>query len=203
MGARQSSRDLQMRQRIAQEAARVMVEEGVRDYYAAKRKAAAHLGARETQNMPRNVEIEEALQQYQRLFQSDSQPEYLRSLRLAAREAMQFLARFEPRLVGAVLSGSAGQYSDVDLHLFADTPEEVALFLMQSDIPFENAERRLKIGRNEYRNFPGFRLVAGEHVLELTVFPLDGLREAPRSSLDGKPMRRATLATLDALLEED
>ncbi|HKJ08800.1 MAG TPA: hypothetical protein VKA76_06930 [Gammaproteobacteria bacterium] len=203
MGARQSSRDLQMRQRIAQEAARVMVEEGVRDYYAAKRKAAAHLGARETQNMPRNVEIEEALQQYQRLFQSDSQPEYLRSLRLAAREAMQFLSRFEPRLVGAVLSGSAGQYSDVDLHLFADTPEEVALFLMQSDIPFENAERRLKIGRNEYRNFPGFRLVAGEHVLELTVFPLEGLREAPRSSLDGKPMRRATLVTLDALLEED
>lgn len=202
MGARQTSRDLQMRQRIAQEAARVMVEEGVRDYYAAKRKAAAHLGARETQNMPRNVEIEEALQQYQRLFQSDSQPEYLRSLRLAAREAMQFLSRFEPRLVGAVLSGSAGQYSGVDLHLFADTPEEVALFLMQSDIPFENAERRLKVGRNEYRHFPGFRLVAGEHVLELTVFPLDGLREAPRSSLDGKPMRRATLAALDALLDE-
>ncbi|MGA7801469.1 MAG: hypothetical protein WCC36_11725 [Gammaproteobacteria bacterium] len=203
MGARQSGRDLQMRLRIAQEAARVMVEEGVRDYYAAKRKAAAHLGARETQNMPRNIEIEEALQEYQRLFQSDSQPECLRALRLAACEAMHFLARFEPRLVGSVLSGSAGQYSDVNLHLFADTPEEVALFLMQSDIPFDTADRRLKVGRGEYRNFPGFRFVAGDHAVELTVFPLDGLREAPRSSLDGKPMRRAALAALEALLSED
>lgn len=202
MGARQSSRDLQMRQRIAQEAARVMVEEGVRDYYAAKRKAAAHLGARETQNMPRNVEIEEALQQYQRLFQSDSQPEQLRALRLAARQAMQLLSGFEPRLVGSVLSGSAGQYSDVNLHLFADTPEDVALFLMQSEIPFEPADRRLRLGRGEYRTYPGFRFMAGEHVLELTVFPLAGLREAPRSSVDGKPMRRATLAVLETLLDE-
>ncbi len=58
------SRDQQMRVRIAQEAARLMSEEGVQDYYAAKRKAAQHLGAPDTRNMPRNQEVEEALHEY-------------------------------------------------------------------------------------------------------------------------------------------
>jgi len=200
MGARISGRDRQMRQRIAQEAARVMAEEGVRDYYAAKRKAALHLGAPDTQNMPRNTEVHEALEAYQRLFRADSQPECLMALRRAARQAMVFLERFQPRLVGSVLSGSADAHSDVNLHLFADTPEEVALFLMESNIPFESAERRLRLNREEGRDFPVYRFMAGDHPVELTVFPVDGLRQAPRSALDGKPMRRANLAALEELL---
>ena len=58
--ARSSVRDQQMRVRIAQEAARLMTEEGIHDFYAAKRKAAQHLGAPDTRNMPRNLEVEAA-----------------------------------------------------------------------------------------------------------------------------------------------
>ncbi|VAW83329.1 hypothetical protein MNBD_GAMMA14-2230, partial [hydrothermal vent metagenome] len=36
---------MQMRVRIAQEAARLMAEQGITDFYVAKRKAARHLGA--------------------------------------------------------------------------------------------------------------------------------------------------------------
>jgi predicted nucleotidyltransferase len=192
-----------MRQRIAQEAARIMVDEGVRDFFAAKRKAAARLGTVDTQNMPRNVEIEEARSEYQRIFKSSTQPQRLRELREAASQAMRLLAGFHPRLVGSVLSGTAGEHSDINLHVFADTPEELVLFLMDANIPFEAGERRLRQSSGASATFPGYRFVAGSEVVDLTVFPLDGLRQAPRSPVDGRPMRRVALGALEELMAQD
>ena len=93
------------RQRVAQEAARLMSEHGIRDFHHAKVKAAERLGILEAQALPRNNEIEEALREHQRIFHADSQPVLLQERREAAIEAMRFLERFEPRLVGAVLDG--------------------------------------------------------------------------------------------------
>ena len=109
---RAAGRDQQMRTRIAQEAARLMSEEGIQDFYAAKRKAAQHLGAPDTRNMPRNQEVEAALQEYQRLFRGEQQTGHLRVLREAAVQAMRFLAGFKPRLVGSVLSGACRHIHD-------------------------------------------------------------------------------------------
>lgn len=192
----------QMRQRIAGEAARIMIEDGVKDFRQAKRKAAQHLGAMDTQNMPRNAEIEEAVREYQRLFRSDTQPRRLRELREAALEAMDFFADFQPRLAGSVLRGTAGEHSDVNLHLFASTPEEVELFLMNHNIPYKTGERRFRYGPKEHR-FTVYRFVAGENVIELLVFPLDGTRHAPPSPVDGKPMPRASVSTVRKMLDED
>lgn len=199
---RQNSKDQQMRLRLAQEAARIIDEEGIRDFHSAKRKAAAHLGALDTRNMPSNIEIEQALIEYQRLFKGHTQPDRLRELRQAALAAMQFFARFHPRLVGSVLSGTANAHSDVNLHVFADVPEDVALFLMQEGIPYDTGERRLRLGNGDSANYPLYRFMAGETRLDLTVFPFDGERQAPRSPVDGKPMRRANLAAVEELLKQ-
>lgn len=201
MGKRDSTKDLRMRQLVAQEAARIMAVEGIGDYLVAKRKAAVRLGAPETRNLPTNTEIQEALVDYQRLFQAEDQPEVLRRLREAAREAMRFLVPFRPRLVGSVLSGTATAHSDVNLHLFADTPEDVAVFLLERKIPFESSERRLRFGREDHEPFPVYRFVAGDVVVDLTVFGSRGLRQAPRSRIDGQPMQRADLEALERLLE--
>lgn len=189
-----------MRTRIAQEAARLMSEEGIRDFYAAKRKAAQHLGAPDTRNMPRNQEVEAALQEYQRLFRGDRQSDHLRALRESAVQAMRFLAGFRPRLVGSVLSGTAGQHADINLHLFADTPEEVSLFLMENSIPFRPAQKRLRISREAWQDYPAYEFVAGDHAVELVVFPREGRREAPRSPVDGRPMQRARVEEVEALI---
>ncbi|HHJ12806.1 MAG TPA: hypothetical protein ENJ79_00280 [Gammaproteobacteria bacterium] len=189
-----------MRIRIAQEAARLIAEQGMTDFYAAKRKAARQLGAPDSHSMPRNREIEQALAEYQRLFQADSQATHLKALREAACQAMRFLHRFSPRLVGSVLSGTAGSHSDINLHLFADTPEQVALFLMEAHIPYDDGLRRMRLGRDRQVEFPVFGFRAGDFSVELMVFPRDGSREAPRSPVDGRPMKRASLAELEALL---
>ena len=199
---RAAGRDQQMRTRIAQEAARRMSEEGIQDFYAAKRKAAQHLGAPDTRNMPRNQEVEAALQEYQRLFRGEQQSGHLRVLREAAVQAMRFLAGFKPRLVGSVLSGTAGRHADINLHLFADTPEEVSLFLMDNSIPFHPAQKRLRISREAWQEFPAYEFMAGEQAVELVVFPSEGRREAPRSPVDGRPMRRARVEEVEALLAD-
>jgi hypothetical protein len=193
-----------MRQRIAMEAARLMAEHGIKDYYTAKKKAAAQLGAPDTQNMPRNDEIELALSNYQRLFQAETQPQHLKQLREEAVQAMRFLQRFDPRLVGSVLSGTAHAHSEINLHVFTDAQEDLALFLMQEDIPFEASERYLRLDAGaEGVSCPVYRFMAGDTVVDLTVFPEKGIRQAPRSPLDGKPMQRVTLPVLAKLLKSN
>lgn len=201
MAIRIPTKDKHMRQRLAQEAARLMAEEGVQDFFAAKRKAAERLGAPHTQNMPRNKEIEEALQDYQRLFLGAEGTEQLRRLRAAAVQAMRFFAPFEPRLAGSVLTGTAGAHSDVNLHLFADAPEEVNLFLMGAGIPFEVGLRRLRLNRETSGDIPSVRFLAGEHTIEALIFPANGIRQAPLSPVDGRPMERAALGRVEELLE--
>ena len=188
---------------LAQECARLMAEEGITDFRTAKRKAALRLAVSDKGLLPDNRAIEQALLDYQRLFQADRQPQHLRELREAALEAMHFLARFRPKLVGSVLSGTASANAAIHLHLFADTPEEVALFLMEQHFPFETSERRLKWGNGEPDSRPVFRLSVGIHDFELTVFALLDERAAPRSPVDGRPMRRAGLTDLQALLTGD
>ncbi len=191
-----------MRQRIAIEAARIMLEEGVVGFQAAKQKAASRLGTPDTQNMPRNSEVERAIGDYQRLFRADSQPAQLKRLRETAVRAMEFLADFTPRLVGPVLSGIADAHASVNLHLFADTPEDVMFRLMRERVPFESDERVLRYPREGRDSFPVYRFVAGEIPVELTVFPPRGRREAPLSPVDGRPMERAPLEAVRRLLDE-
>jgi len=49
---------------------------------------------------------------------------------------------------------------------------------------------------------PFDRFLAGDVTVELTVFPQSGLREAPLSPVDGRPMERAIVATVRKLLDE-
>jgi hypothetical protein len=191
-------REEQIRQRIAEEAARIMATEGVRDFAVAKRKAVDHLGLGAQRSLPGNREIESALIAYQRLFRADSQPRRLRELREAACKAMGLLEPFRPRLVGPVLAGTADEHAPVNLHLFAETPEQVDLFLMDRQIPYELDERILRVRAERQERFPLYRFMAGNVVVELTVFPEKGLRQAPLSPVDGRPMERAPQSSREA-----
>ena len=120
----------------------------------------------------------------------------------SAVQAMRFLVRFNPRLVGSVLSGTAGRHADINLHLFADAPEEISLFLMESNIPFHASHKRVRLNRDEWQDYPSFEFFAGDCPVDLVVFPREGRREAPRSPVDGRPMQRAGQEEVEALLSD-
>jgi hypothetical protein len=190
------------RQRLAQEAARLMAEGGLRDYQQAKRKAALRLGITDEASLPRNLEIDEALREYQRLFQPDN-GSALRQRREAALQALEFFAGFEPRLVGPVLDGTADARSPVALHLHSDDADAASRFLEQHGIPAEVRSRRVRLDRERSGEFPVWRFNADQIAFELTVLPHDVLRQAPLSALDQKPLRRASATQLRQLLADD
>lgn len=201
MPRRQALRSDNVRRALAQEAARIMAEHGVRDFLVAKRKAAERFGVTDNAVLPKNTEIEDALAEYQRIFGGASHEESLHAQRSAALHAMRRLKDFEPRLVGPVLAGTATEHSDVQLHLFADSAESVAISLMDQGIRHEVTARRVKMNSDRVLEYPGVRFELDDQPIEATVFPADGIRQAPVSPVDGRPMRRADAEELEALLE--
>jgi len=193
----------QMRERIAQLAARLMAADGVQDFALAKRKAARQLGADDTQNLPNNIEIEQALRNYHELYQRDEQRERVRELRRQALAAMRELALFDPHLTGAVLAGTATRYSDISLMLFTDSPKEVELYLLNRNIPFKCGEKRYRFGDNQ-RSVPTLIFTGGEHEgVEVAILSTAELRHAPRHVGDGRPVDKARRPAVEALLEAD
>ncbi len=191
-----------LRRALAQEAARLMAEHGIRDFLVAKRKAAERLGVIDgAALLPKNSEIESALAEYQRLFRGASHLEALEAQRRAALAAMRYLREFAPRLVGPVLSGTATEHAEVQLHLFADRVESVTLKLLDEGIPHELTEKRIKLNAERVEPFPGVRFEMDDQPIEATVFPTDGIRQAPVSPVDGRPMRRADALEVEALLQ--
>jgi hypothetical protein len=197
--ARRSNRQTDMRARIAAAAARIMAEDGVDDFALAKRKAARQLGAADTHALPRNDEIEAELRAYRSLYQADEHPHLIDELRRVAFEVMRELERFSPYLTGPVLSGLAGPYAEIDLQLFPDSAKEVEIFLLDRGVPFTT---------NEARRFSGDRARAVSLIsldwhgvpVRLSVFDPRDERVALKTSQAGRPMERAGIAEVSAIL---
>lgn len=191
------------RHRLAHEAARLMAEGGIRDFHAAKLKAASRLGIRDDASLPRNREIEDALREYQRLFVGARQTGALRERREAAMRAMDFFEPFSPRLVGPVLDGTADAHSSVTLHVHTDDTGGLARFLDDHGIPAESRMRRLRLDRQRAGDFDVWVFAAEDLTFDLTVLPEASLRQAPLSTMDEKPMRRASRWQLEQLIALD
>jgi len=117
------------RLRVAQVAARLIVEHGLADWALAKRKAARQLMLPDTTAMPSNDEIEVALAEYHALFGVEAHEENLRAMRAQALQWMDRLAEWQPLLVGGVAAGWATEHSDIRLELVADDPKAVEMQL--------------------------------------------------------------------------
>jgi hypothetical protein len=193
--------EMQIRQRICAEAARIMSAEGVRDFHTAKRKAALRLNIPNAKHLPSNEEVEAALRDYLQLFHAQSLSTTLRHLRTIALEAMRFFQAFDPRLVGPVLSGTVTAQSAIQLHICADTPEEIGLLLAEHHIPYDETDKRLRYGGERQHNCPTYRFTVDAATIELYVLNRESIREAPLSPVDGKPMKRASIKELTALVQ--
>jgi hypothetical protein len=191
MPKRPPTRSDHLRNAIAQEAARLMAQHGIQDYLIAKRKAAERYGVMDGPLLPKNTEIEAALMSWQRLFGGAAHASSLQEQRRVALDAMKMLALFEPRLVGPVLTGSATEFADIQLHVFSDNAEAVCMHLMDRRYDYEVFERKMRMTPERQIAVPSIRFDMVNETVEAFVFPRDGIRQAPISPVDGKPMRRA------------
>ena len=190
-----------MRERIAAAAARIMAEDGIDSFALAKRKAARQLGAPDTEAMPRNEEVEEALHAYRALYQADEHPQRVAELRRIALEAMQALEQFSPYLTGPVLKGTAGPYAEIELQLFPESPKDVEIFLLDRGVSFATAEGRRFSGDRAHA-VSVLSLIWEDTPLKLQVFDPRDERVALKSSPAGRVPDRAGIAEVGALLRD-
>lgn len=201
-----SSRQQQLRQLIAQQAARMMAEEGVSDYGYAKKKAGRQLGATDVNCLPTNAEIEGEIRLFHEIYSSEDHPENLRQLRTDALVVMQLLEKFNPHLTGPVLDGTAGKYADTHIHLFADSLKEVEMFLLNQQIPYESNEQSYRVSNNtdkkggERKKVPVFTLSGPNGLIKLSVFEIDDMRTPTKNPANSSNAARTNTQGLLALI---
>ena len=129
------------RRQIAHGAAR-LIAEGLTDFHAAKLKAARQLGMADSRSLPDNHEIEAALREHFALFSPDQQPAALAALRAVALELMTHLAEFGPWISGPVLTGTANEFSEIELELVGVEPKAFEMYLLNEAVEFEPVSMR-------------------------------------------------------------
>jgi len=202
-------RELQLRERLIQEAARLMIEEGVSQYFTAKRLASKRLLGRGGQksmrfhphDLPSNGEIREAILRHIEIMDGGTHQDRLFAMRVIAWETMGHLQAFQPALIGSVSTGHVRRGSDIDLHVFPDHPDLLETHLEALGWEYEIAEVTIRKG-GQLRDFLHIHL---ERIfpVELSIYEPCERRISQRSSTDGKPIIRVSQDDLWVLLQTE
>jgi hypothetical protein len=190
----------QLRQQITQQAVKLLAESVEVDYSSAKTKAAKMLGYTGKQDLPSNLEIETELKKYQSIFCAESQAAIVKEKRSEALSAMKFFEQFEPRLVGAVLEGTATKNTPIEIQLFVDSFKEVTLYLIENKIPYEIFDRTIRVNKRESKQVPVIVFSAGDHDIEMSVFLYKDLRQKFLSPVSGLAESRASIKKVQSLV---
>lgn len=188
------------RMAIADEAARLMMEHGIVDYGLAKRKAATNIGEPLHGNhLPTNQEIDSARLLRQSLYVPNASTR-LDQLRQVGLRVMSFLEPLASAMTGDVLRGLVTTESRLEFHVFCQTPEEVALHLIEKRQPYESGTRKIRFYDHD-EHLTAYTFFFGDVLVTLTAFP-DGGRQVPLSPFDGQPYLRADRRSLLQLLDK-
>src|SRR5581483_6606516 len=127
--------------------------------------------------------------------------ENLRDMRLEALRLMRLLRAFRPRLIGSVMTGHVRKGSDIDLHVFCDSPALITDVLEQAGLQYD-LERKQVVKHGEARVFTHVH-VWDRFNFELTIYPEDKAHYVFKSSITGKAIERASVRELEELLQRE
>lgn len=172
------------------------------EYYRAKQKAARQICKDwvKPSDLPSNAEIRDEILTLARLYEGPRLEDRLLHMRLVALRIMRTLDRFRPKLIGSVLTGHIRQGSDIDIHVFSDSIEAVAMRLDEMMLFYE-IERKEVRKQGERRVFTHIHL-RDQYPVELTVYPASMIGHAFTSSITGKPIERASFAEFSQWLTQ-
>lgn len=189
------------RRAIAAQAARLIAEDGVADFGSAKRKAARQLGFRESDGLPDNDEIEEALRSYQTLYQNSEQRARLLELRQTALSVMREFEAYSPYLAGPAWKGTASRGAGVDINLFTDLEKQVEMQLLNRGITYSTSERA-HFNRSLNRKVPVFSFEVDDVMAHLVVYTRADERGAAKADTSGNT-DRGNLTAVELLIDEE
>ena len=195
------NRTKMLRNRVAQEAALLLYTCQEKEYKQAKKRAAETLGSRV---LPSNFEVAEELDRIAEEREGASRKELLLRMRKEAREIMEALKDFTPRLVGSVWRGTARQNSDIDIVTFSEDAIQVLNQLKEHNFEAERSQwvSVTKEGKKKSSFHIHVLLVSGDEA-EVVVRGLDCLGKSERCETYGDVKTGLGINQLAQILEEN
>lgn len=185
---------------LAEEAARLMAEQGIAEPERARRKVAERAGIADKRRWPSNEEVQEALLAYRRLFWRPEQTAAVDRQRKQALAAMRHFHRFRPRLIGSLATDYPDPSLPVRLLLAAEAVDEVVLELLNQGIRWRERQEARRFADGSRGFLPVLSFLAGDTPVELLVLPRTARSNPPLDPMDDRPERGLDEAGVTALL---
>ena len=174
---------------VATRAAEIIMEEGVTDYLFAKKKAAKFLGLLTNDNLPSNQEIDNALKEYQNIFQEEVDSAIINKIKEEALNIMVLFEDFNPHLTGQLLEGLIPKFPKIQINLFTDNIKEVEYTLLNNNIAFDIKDTiyQEKLSKKKStKTIPAFILEGVWFPIELKVYFENDIRSKKNNLLSNK-----------------
>ena len=174
---------------VATRAAEIIMEEGITDYLFAKKKAAKSLGLLTNDNLPSNQEIDNALKEYQNIFQEEVDSEILSKIKKEALDTMVIFEDFNPHLTGQLLEGLIPKFPKIQINLFTDNIKEVEYTLLNNNIAFDVKDtiyQEKLTKKKSTKTIPAFILEGVWFPIELKVYFENDIRSKKNNLLSNK-----------------
>ena len=185
------------RQQICDLAARIIHEDGIRDYHKAKLRACDTLGIKTNSFLPTNEEIQFALENRIKLFDSKNLESSPISQLSIAKDLLNILQDYQPRLTGLLLNGMKLKNSPIEIHAFSNSAEMICEELNWRGLSAFIIEKRFRYSNNQYVNVPLIVCHLDEQDIEISVFTERELHRAPICPRNGRPFERKSLKQLN------
>jgi hypothetical protein len=174
---------------VATRAAEIIMEEGVTDYLFAKKKAAKSLGLLTNDNLPSNQEIDNALKEYQNIFQEEVDSAIINKIKEEALNTMVLFEDFNPHLTGQLLEGLIPKFPKIQINLFTDNIKEVEYTLLNNNIAFDVKDTiyQEKLSKKKStKTIPAFILEGVWFPIELKIYFENDIRSKKNNLLSSK-----------------
>ena len=190
-----------LRNRVAKEAALLLYTSQEKEYKQAKQRAAETLSVKV---LPSNYEVAEEIDRIAEAREGAQRKEMLLRMRGEARDIMEVLDGFSPRLVGSTWRGTAHKNSDIDIVTFSQDHLQVLNQLQKHTFEAESSEWRsvTKEGGKESSFHIHVLLPSGDEV-EVVVRSPDYLGQLQRCETYGDVRTGLSLNQLTKILKEN
>jgi predicted nucleotidyltransferase len=190
-----------LRGRVAREAATLLYYGAEKEYRQAKLKAAETLGVH---FLPSNLEVALELDKIAEEKEGKARKNRLVLMRQEALKIMKILEAYCPLLIGSVWRGTSRLGSDIDIAVYADTPEHVVDVLKANNVQVQKAYwTRVNKQGVTLASYHIYAQTAANLNLEIVVRSPDEAGKKRKCEIFGDEIRGLKISELEKLLAEN
>ena len=184
---------------VANLAAQLIMEDGIKDYLYAKKKAAKSLGINENANLPTNSQIDKAIDEFNKIFNPNIDIEFLQQFKTQALELMSIFKNFKPHLMDQLSQGIIPKFPEIKINLFADNLKDVEYVLLNSDLSYDFKEVKMnaKGGKHSVKSIPTIYLENLSIPAEIKVYFENDFFDFKKNYLQNRGLNVKKVLSLD------